>query len=321
MNCKNHSDIQAQYCCENCKNYFCEECLLVRRFTDEFTAFVCKECGGKCVSLMEARSSKDKRAIAKIMAPKRKNRIAEVKTQDNLRVKGLKIVLSGEQNIFFRYLGAFIFPLKGWGLPLMAAFGGSMFLLNNFLNRPAHISLISWVIVMTYFLVCLYKVTDDSSRGSTRIGRLPTFNYWVTMPKPLFLMTGAIILCFAPAHVYFFLFGQDVGLSYLGLLFLGSFFFPIFLIKIVLSRSLRVLTPIFALLSISRYLGEYIALCIFLSVSIFLSFFLINDVFSSYQEAGESAGYFVNVYVLFIEARLLGIFAHHLYEKQAQEAR
>ncbi len=312
MNCKNHQDEKALYQCDGCKSFFCEGCLSVRKYTDKFTAYICKECGGKCEPLVDKRSPKIQRKVIHVKKPK----IQRVEDREaGVSKAARQRDFDGEKPKFFRRLpGIFIFPLKGKGVFLILLATALMFGISELSLAYEVIGELSWVIFATYLVVYLFKVAEDSARGSYRLQSFPNLTYWTGAVKPLVYVSIAVLAYLGPAQIYFIFINNNFDLIYVILSGLGMFLLPMSFVEIILSRKISSLNPAKALIAIFQNFIQYIFLCTILLGLVFLLFFMTFDILVDYGQMGMVASYGSLVYILFLAVRLSGIFAHYHYQ-------
>ena len=310
MICKNHQDQAAACQCEKCQGYFCNSCAIIRKISDEFTAYICKECGGKCEPLAVG-TAKTKKADARDKKP---IEIVRVKTPETKRDILANISVPRHLNFWFRLPGIFIFPLKGRGIPILifaSALCYGLFELQQFSKIAG---LIFSVVFISYFLIFLFKVAEDSFNGFGSLQSLPGLHYWIKMAGPILWITSAVIFYLAPAHVYF-IYRSRFDLIYFFLLGAGLFLLPMSLAEIVISRKLHSLNPVCVVGGIAKTSAAYFIMY-FLMLGFVLSIFYFNSEFSMKdQRLSLAICQLFMVYILLIEARLLGVFANSYQEK------
>lgn len=313
-NCKNHPDLLAAYECLNCKNVYCEPCVSIRRITGDFTAYVCRDCGGKCEPLNAlADEKKAKAAKEKISAERR----AFEKKDESRRSPKTKRAFG--PNFFFSLCGAVFFPLKGKGFLLTLLSPVFFWGLDKFLPVSNSWGLLAWVIVMTFFSIYLFRVVEQSVDGKNRLPGLPDLKYWLWMARPSVLVGLTFFICFAPGNVYF-LVRQKFDIIFVFLLGAGLFLFPMFLTKIVLSEKLADINPWAVLQSIAKTFFPYLTICIFLGGLMILFYYCNLEFFAGYRDWGLGLKSLLMVYIAFVQARALGVFGKYYRNKLLGQA-
>jgi len=308
-NCKNHQDQPSAYECLNCKNVYCEPCVSVRRITGDFTAYVCKDCGGKCEPLnVIADERKAKAARDKTIAERK-----AFEKKDESR-RPMKTKRAFEPNFFLSLCGSIFFPLKGRGFFITLLAPGFFWGLDKFLPADNSLGLLAWVAVMTFFSIYLFRVVEQSLDGKNRLPGLPDLKYWLWMAKPSILVGLTFFICFAPGNIYFLL-RQKLDFIFVFLLGTGLFLFPMFLIKIILSEKLSDINPWAVLRAIAKTFFPYFASCIFLGGLVGVFYYCNLEFFAGYRDLGLGLKSLLMVYIAFVQARVLGVFGRYYRNK------
>lgn len=314
MNCRTHPEKPATYHCVGCKNDFCDDCVSIRKITSDFTAYICKNCGGKCDSLAEAEENAKKQSKPIFFGPKHlKDKQIEERLIRPPKAKKERRPLS--TNFWASLWGVVLFPTKWWGMILVLLHAGLLYVLMDLLERSPFFQFILWPVFITYFAVFLLKIIEDSLGGSRGLEGV-NLTYWLGVSRPLIYVAAALIICLGTANIYFFLL-KKVDFIYFTLLIVGGFFTPMFLIRIAVLRQLDAINPFKVLISIRKTFFAYLITYILLAVFKFLIYYINMDILTDYQNS-ESAAYVVFVYALFAGMRLLGVFAR-CYQKRIIE--
>ncbi len=313
MNCKNHQDKQAGYQCAKCKNYFCEPCTDIRKISDSFTAYICKECGGKCDLIAESTSkTKLKNPFIK-PAKDADGKIVEVKAARPKTPPGEQprpVAKLRHANFWACLPGVLIFPFKGKGFLITFVMGAIIYGLFELSRMPGlHLEhLAASFIFAAYFSICLLNIIEDSFHGSTRLEGLPGKDYWAQVGGPVFNLFCAVAIFLFPAQIYFLQF-KNFDWLYLVLLALGTFLFPMAIVSTVILRKLYSVNPLRVIASVFKAFFAYLIVCVLIAGLALLAIYLRSDYLSDYERYGQAAAELLIVYVLFVQARLIGLFA------------
>lgn len=321
MNCKNHSDKPAVYHCVNCQGYFCEPCTSVRKVSDDFTAYVCKECGGRAEPIVDKSAAK-KSPVKKPVEAKPTQLKETVSKEEKVINASRPKERAGEIfNFWLSLPGALIFPLKGrgilvlvgaaalfFGVSQLGSLSGSLGSFAGALNLPLRI------VLVTFISVYLFKAAEDSYHGSAALQKFPDGNYWAQMGGVSIAFLCAVILYLLPAHVYFIqktIFDPIYGV----LLAIGLFLFPMAVVRIAISRKIVAVNPLGVVVSVFKTFFTYIMMCVLLVGLIGLACYLNSEFLIDYDIWGEGLRWLLLVYVSVIGARLTGIFARSYGER------
>jgi len=140
MNCKSHPEKLATYLCLACKSHFCDTCVSVRKVTQDFTAYVCLACGGKCDSLAELEKEAKKKEFKFPFLGKKENNTTQEskKPAEKFALKPFfqkttktpsakKETKPLSENFWLNLLSAPLFPLKGFGVAHVISNAGILF--------------------------------------------------------------------------------------------------------------------------------------------------------------------------------------------------
>jgi len=312
MNCKNHQDKLAGYHCTQCNHDFCQPCIISRKIDDTFTAYICKECGGKCEPLAKTAPKKKegRRFFVFLEGKEIKPQPQKAQQEKTVQVKAvsrpaLEFVLAS----FWAGLGeSLIFPFKGMGILLVVLFAGLLWGSDQLYLLWPKPALAVAFILLTYLAVYLFKTAENSLHGSTKLEGLPDEKYWVEISTPLLWILAAFIIYAAPAQVYFIYF-QKFDFVYFILTGVGFFLLPMAFLKIIVARKLSLLNPVDVVSSALKTLAPYIVLMVVFLLLNILLIYVNGEFFVEYEKAGSALCRFFFVYLAFVGARLLGLFA------------
>jgi len=240
--CKTHPKAVARYYCSNCKELFCELCVVTRMVQGETKRF-CRVCRGECASLESE----------------------EVQ----------------EQPIFAQEVaGAFVFPFQEDGL--MVLIGGTIFYsLITFASRFLFIIGIGIGVAVTGYLVAyLQSIIQVSAQGKNRAPGWPDMTDWTDFFSPFWQSLCASIFSFGPAlaltlTVFHYEFGLRIDpppwiawalpVSILW----GCIYYPIGFLAVTMFDSVGALNPFVIIPSIFRIFWAY-SLAVILCILVYL---------------------------------------------------
>jgi len=292
MMCHNHPGQPAQYRCDKCQIFFCETCITVRKMSEEFTAFICKACGGKCEPITKQRTHKN----------------SEVKISVARKVPQSQNPESKSTSFWIYLPGIIIFPFKNMGLPIAIVFAVLFFGCDWPLRYFHSWGLFALTILTTYYLVFLFKVADDSARGSVAMESLPNLSYWLDVVQPAVYAGMATLICFAPSSLYF-LNSQSLDFIFLTLLGGGIFLFPMFIVRIIVMRDPYALNPFWVISSIAKTFMPYVFMCLLIAVFMSGQFYLNTEYLTDLGQGGLALSQLLMVMMWVVFMRLLGLFA------------
>ncbi len=311
MNCQHHPNIQAQYICERCKNAFCEQCVNIKKFAEAFTAYICKECGGKCDPIV-----KDK-AVFKSKAQYKETKIIRTDTKKEEKVvkRIEKKTKSPDMPQFYSRLPSLlIFPFKGFGIFYLLFFTGFLYglaLLHRLIG-PASAAIN--VIAATFFTVYLFKLIEETSAGSLRLQGFGDLNYWVSTAHSSIVIALGLLICFGPSQIYFLL-SRRLDYFFVFLVFWGLFFWPMILTRVALKRNFTALWPDEIIKGIFRNLAAYLTMGLIHAVLFFIIVILSNDLLAEEDPAIQFLRYLCIIVFFIWGVRLVGLFARFVYCK------
>jgi hypothetical protein len=281
VQCKNHPEKEAAFHCVSCNNNFCQDCIDVRRLTADFTAYICRECAGKCEKLGDRKQAREQTTEVRIET-KRYSFWEEIP----------KI---------------FIYPFTGNGKWVL--FAGSLFFgitfkivqMAGLFGGPLAIILVS------YLTVYMLQVIENTAYGSDEPPDWPDMAHYIDVVfGPLLLIMLATAMCYLPAAVYFFR-THNFDLILFLLLLAGQFLHPMFILSIATTERFSALNPIVVVASIFKVPVEY-----FVMFLLFVSMVIIQQISSALIGWVPLLGIFLKqflmVYFLLAQMRLLGIF-------------
>ncbi len=328
--CKNHPDRPAFAVCHTCRNYFCKDDVQARQVSEQFTAYICKECGGRCdlVEDLHRRKKRVRILEEKVIGPdggdvitrrgffwtspsprpeagRREKQSRKQEAEGSPRVKG-----------FWRYVpGAFLYPLMGAGMPVMALFAGVIYALSDLL--PAYHPFLTDMIrvgLFTYFLMYAYKVMDSSVRGIHRMPGFVGLRQWIEYASPVSEIVLTVFLALLPSAFYFLL-AHTLDNVFFVLLCGGVFVLPMMVMRIVLIPTAAFLNPVSTLRGIVRVFAAYVLMILLWTGFFLLALYVNNDIVSDHVYFNKAVSYVLFVYVALVAARLMALFARAYAEK------
>lgn len=305
-NCQNHPQKPAQYRCSNCEVFFCESCLTIRKLSETFTAYICRVCGGKCEPTAKGRGKKFLKGGISLMGKARDSFGTVPKTI--IQRPNQKQLHEVASNFWLCLPGTFIFPLRRMGAAIILVLGVLFFACDWPLRYFHSWGIFLLTILTTYFLVFLFKTEEDSSRGSAAIGPLPDLKYWLEMVQPAVYAGIAILICFAPASLYF-LNSLNLDFVFRSLLGIGIFLFPMFMVRVVVMRDPYALNPFWVISSIAKTFIPYIFVCLWIAVIMSGQFYVNTEYLTDLGILGLALSQWLMVYMWIVLMRLLGLFA------------
>ncbi|MFA5060507.1 MAG: hypothetical protein WC676_07770 [Candidatus Omnitrophota bacterium] len=320
MNCKNHPAEKANYTCESCKANFCTPCITARQITPGFTAYICKECGGKCNPFGDEKAKPPVKPRKVIFLEETKIDEKSVK-KEKAQAPAAQIPKKAGQPNFWKSLpGTLIFPLRGKGVFVVLILSAIVFA-SEYFAEIVHTNpflQILWVIFFTYSFVYGLKVLDDAIKGEPRLSAWIDLKFWLNIIWPMVYVILASLLCFLPAAAYFLL-KQKFDVIFFPLLGGGVFFLPMFFVRVMAFKKPATINPIKTVTSIARTFFAYLILCVLIFGLTFGWFYLTMDFsldyLTGYEQIVSVLSSFVFVYFLLIVARLLGIFGRFYQQK------
>lgn len=206
----------------------------------------------------------------------------------------------------------FVYPFLGNGLWVLIAgtlaFGIVAFFRHY--NIIPFVDLIIGVIISGYLAAFLMKIISDSADGKNEVPDFPDFdNFWDSTIEPALKVAGVSVFPLLPALAYYFLARPELGFMdpiVILLFFIGLFFIPMCLLIVSLSESLAAVNPLFIIPSIFKVFGTYI-LAFGVLVVIVLLKSIMNKLFISVPLLGFFIEWFLTLYFIMLEARIIGL--------------
>ena len=304
MNCKNHENEAALYRCTQCSGYFCEACTDIRRFSDAFTAYICKECGGKIevVSDKGAVSSKKTKPapLIKKEGPPQEKRMPVEK-------KPIPPTSESRPNFWLMLPTVIFFPIWGKGIWLTIINAAMFFGLWEIYRLYGMIGAFLTLIYATFFIIYCLKIIEDSIQDFNTLTNFPNMHYWPSVTTTFIYVTTSLLISLAPAHIYLFM-AHNLDLVYFILLGVGLFFIPMLLLRAILIKNINSLNPFSLVGSIFKAFPAYGAVCVLL-VGLLYSYAYLNMEYiarmGNFEVILRAA---LLVYIVFIQMRILGLF-------------
>jgi hypothetical protein len=277
--CKDHPSIMAMWQCQSCHNYFCDQCIIVRKLGIA-QAEVCKVCKGMCVSLTPEERGIQPEPFSK------------------------------------QLLSSFSYPFKGEGVIILIA-GGIFFWILEFIASRSIFGIIIAIFLSGYIAAYMLKVINSSGNGDDELPDWPEFyDFWNTIFRPLFFVFGTGAFCFAPVvfhAVYSISMGWSVTDLYTdplwwGLITLGFLYFPMGMLAVAMFDNAAALNPLLVVPSIVRVFPQYLIACTIFALTYILSF--IGNPLDFLPFLGPLLSVVLSLYFLMVEMRILGIIYH-----------
>ena len=279
MECKNHPNVKSVLRCVKCNNSFCEECVKVRQY-ENFTAYVCKECGGKC---------------------------------EEIDLKRRKLNQAGETSktlVSFSFWGSipriFIYPFLGKGRMLTIVGTLAFSLLAMAFMIP--FGWIFTVILSFYILALLIKIIEVSAFfEDEEYPDWPSIKDCLDWLGMAFLWIIATVMCYGPAFYYFMRLSEPNPLFWV-VLAVGFYIHPMCILAVSLTRAVSSLNPFVIFISAFKTFIPYTIT--FLLWIIFSGMCYLVDItpLMSIPLFGQILKWFTFTYFIIINMRLLGIF-------------
>ncbi len=288
MNCQNHKEKLAEYHCPRCQLYFCGPCVTVREISEQFTAYICRACGGKVDTLTQ----KKNKSFFKMEAGR-----------GPIEFRGF----------FWELPGILIFPLKGGGPIFLLLFAALFYGVDWVLVRYHYGGLFVLTVTVTYFILFLFNISEDSARGSRAITGLPGVRYWVDFIEPSVYIGLSMLFCFAPLSIYF-LMTKNFDIPFLLLGGIGMSFFPMAYITVLLMRRPDSHNPSLVIKATLKVFPKYFFMCSLMILPVVGQVFINTEYLAQMGTLGFALNQFMMVYIWVMFVRLLGIFARSLKE-------
>ncbi len=312
MNCKNHQTQTALYFCPACSSYFCGTCTDIRRFSEQFTAYVCKECGGKIEAISDKGSAKKQKPSVDASSNK--------PSQEKEIPKEKKIASAPQTsaNLWLSLPSAVLFPLRGKGIVVTLLNAGLFWGLLEICRLYPLIGPVPMFFYLTFFIVYGIKIIEDTIAGFDALTNFPNIHYWLGAAATFIYLTVSLLVALAPAHIYL-LATHDLGIVYFSLLAAGLFFIPMLLIRAILMKNIQALNPVLFLASIFRTFLAYVVTFAVLAGLLYAYSYLNTEYISWTGNFEVILRALLLVYIVFMQTRILGLFAR-LYKHRIAEA-
>jgi hypothetical protein len=201
----------------------------------------------------------------------------------------------------------FSYPFKGHGIYIIIAW-----VLCSWI---ADIFFFLWFILGGYFAAYMMKIIKSSADGEEEVPDWPDFTcFWDDILRPAFLVGGAFAFSFLPLIVYFYLtaFKYSIPFSYadpLAWLFIlmGAFYWPMGLLAVAQSDSIRSLSPLIVIPSIFKVPVDYSIAVVVLIIVILFSSFAEKVLVLPIPIVGSIITKFLSFYFMILEMRILGL--------------
>ncbi len=292
--CINHVQQAAVFLCEKCQKFFCKDCVETKLISETFTAYICKECGGRCLPLDQVSHNKRREEENKKNLPERK--IPPAGKRISFLIRDL--------------LAGLFYPFLGRGIFILALFSVGMWALYKFSQAEFWLYYIYAMVYVAYFILYLYAILDYTIRGVHRLPPLIKWQQWKEYAWPVSLCVGEVWVVILPAIIYFFL-THRIDKVFTILLGIGFFLLPMGIVQISLAGNFMISRYILNLFKmIFRTLPVYFFWMIYVA-GIFLGLhYLLFDYLGIFVSGVEVLPSVTAVYFLIVVARSLGIFAH-----------
>jgi predicted Zn finger-like uncharacterized protein len=271
--------------CQACKSsYYFDD----SRIPDEGLSYKCPRCGNSVI-------------FQKIFS--RKDAVMDESVRDTYPRKSFLELLPG----------VFTSPLRGNGMILLIA-GTLVFGIIDFFQRYNIIPFVGIIVALFisgYLCAFLMRIINHSADGEEEIPDFPDFtDWWDSVFTPSWLMSGPIIFCCIPVLAYLFLarpshpFTDPIILLLSGA---GLFYLPMGIIAVSMTQSLSSLNPVFILPAIIKVIDHYIIAFAVVAIIVIFNPIANRHVFASIPIIGDFLNAFVNLYLIIIEGRILGL--------------
>jgi hypothetical protein len=284
--CKYHPKTPARFRCNKCNHAYCELCVATRSEGGVHRKF-CRTCAGECVAV---------KVVVQQAAP--------------------------APNFYKTLPGAFVYPLKGMGiifLVFMTAFFSAAPMAQGF-------RLYLQVIIGGYLFAYLQGIIQSTAMDDKGEPSFPDItNFAEDIVTPFFQLLGTAAFCFGLAIVLVIVrLNSDlpfIGIAILPAAALGCIYFPMAFLAVAMLDTVAAVNPLLVVPSILKVIKPYlITIGIFFFVALLewlsntaLDFFFKGKV--NTKDMGEFmlrigsvvAGKFISIYLLSVNARILGL--------------
>lgn len=294
--CSKNSRHAAIFICLNCRSEFCRECVRERQ-SDQAIRYYCPTCSGRCEDIGTYEIQLQQGAIQR----------------------------ERQRNLFLILPDIFRYPLRSSGIILMIG-GSLMILFYKFM--------IAWasqvgpfgigaIILFTflffgYSVAYLHKIVQHSANGDAEMPDWPDLSsLWDDIAWPTLQMIGIVLLSFGPFFGYLVAYGSDPNpWIWIPLLIISLIYFPMACLSVCMFNSLAAANPLNVFSSILKVLQNYyLASVIFWAaiitgVVIDIILNLLPREMLGVRIAAIILSTPVSLYLLVIEARVLGLIYH-----------
>jgi len=225
--CRFHKTIHAHFHCDHCKKSFCDLCVNTRQDADHMT-HTCRACGNECVPL----------AVKKPKA-------------------------AGKKGFFSQLPGALIYPLKGTGI-IILIFSGIIFAMLERFANPFGFGILVIIAAFGYLFSYSQNIIHATAAEEKDMPDMPGFDDLFGGCMRLLTCVGisfGLPLILLIANVQ-----NDAGIPgmvLLGLVGLGSFYFPMCFLAVAMKDTVAAANPLFVIPSILKVPLEYLVASIF----------------------------------------------------------
>jgi len=280
--CKTHPKAAARYYCSNCKELFCDLCV-VTRLVDGETKRSCRACRGECVP----------QATEETQAPP---------------------IFASEVP------GAFIFPFQEDGLFVLIA-GAVFYSLLAFASRFLFFIGLAVMVGLTGYMVAyLQSIITTSALGRNRVPGWPDFSDYTDLFGPFWQSLCTVIVSFGPAlGLSFALFHYEFTLrtnpppwiawALLPAVAWGCIYYPMGFLAVTMFDSIGALNPLVIIPSIFRIFWAYslaVLLCAIIYMANRFGALLLATVLPL-PIVTTLIIQFISLYLAMVTARLLGL--------------
>lgn len=218
-----------------------------------------------------------------------------------------------EKNYWRHVPKVFIYPFRGQ--VIFAAIAGTVFffIMGIAMLAPFYGFVVS-LMFFCYLTACMVSIIETAVTVEREdVFDWPDFTFWIDWLGKAVLLILAWVICYGPAAAYVTHF-KRLDAVFLILIVLGSFISPMYTLAIALVGGVSSLNIINILKSIGAAFGAYALTVLLLLVTQVLNLLVSRSPLTQIPIWGGVFQWFLFVYFLFVNMRLLGIFykAHRL---------
>jgi hypothetical protein len=284
--CKYHPKTPARFRCNHCNHAYCELCVATRSEGGVHRKF-CRGCAGECVAV---------RVLIQQAPP--------------------------PANFYKSVPGAFVYPLKGMGIIFLVF----MTLFFSAAPMAQGFRVYLQVIIGGYLFAYLQTIIQSTAMDDKGEPAFPDItNFAEDIVNPFFQLLGTTLFCFGPA-ILLAIVRMNTDLPFLGIAIipaavLGCIYFPMAFLAVAMLDTVAAVNPLVIVPSILKLIKPYlITIAIFFFVALLewlsntaLDYFFKGKV--NTKDMGEFmlrigavvAGKFISIYLLSVNARILGL--------------